>query len=221
MSDLVKLLLACVAILAILIFTGIIRWSSIVTIFNSSVKDIGNVVKKGYNEDHSGKNEGFAGAQAGPQIDDSAQRKVRFTEPKPYSGDSSLAVSDSMAPIKHNTNVLAYPQISNTYSPQPNTADIYSQCAQKTPMTSAQLLPNNDPTNNWGLSNPQINTNLENRNFLETGHHFGIDTQGNSLRNANLQLRSDPIVQQIPNITPWGNTTIGPDTNRKQFEIGC
>ena len=48
-----------------------------------------------------------------------------------------------------------------------------------------------------------------------------IDTQGNSLRNANLQLRSDPIVQQIPNITPWGNTTIGPDTNRKQFEIGC
>lgn len=214
MSDLVKILIACLLILAILVFTGILKISTLKALLNTTVSDI----EKGYKAVGP---EHFAGAQAGPQIDDSAQRKVRFSEPVPYAGDSSLAKSDSMAPIKHNTNIMAYPQIGDTYSPQPNKQDIYAQCATKDSLSAQDLLPINDPKNNWDLSNPQVATNLENRNFLETGHHYGIDTQGNSLRNANLQIRSDPIVQQIPNITPWGNTTIGPDTNRKQFEIGC
>jgi len=38
-------------------------------------------------------------------------------------------------------------------------------------------------------------------NFLEAGYHYGINTVGQTLRNANLQLRSEmpnPQVQVSP-----------------------
>ena len=55
--------------------------------------------------------------------------------------------------------------------------------------------------------------------MLTAGHHNGINTVGNSLRNANLQLRSDPPISQV-NAGPWMQSTISPDVNRKQLEIG-
>lgn len=60
---------------------------------------------------------------------------------------------------------------------------------------------------------------LNNVNMLTAGHHNGINTVGNSLRNANLQLRSDPPISQV-NAGPWMQSTISPDVNRKQLEIG-
>jgi hypothetical protein len=44
---------------------------------------------------------------------------------------------------------------------------------------------------------------------------------GSSLRNANLQLRSEPIIPKT-NTGPWNNTTIEADTYRRALEIdGC
>jgi len=40
-----------------------------------------------------------------------------------------------------------------------------------------------------------------------------------SLRNANLQLRSEPANPQ-QDVGPWNNTTISPDINRRPLEIG-
>ena len=48
---------------------------------------------------------------------------------------------------------------------------------------------------------------------------ISIDTIGNTLRNANLQLRSEPANPQS-NVGPWNNTTIAPDTMRVPLEIG-
>ena len=61
---------------------------------------------------------------------------------------------------------------------------------------------------------------LKNVNLLQAGYHIGIDTVGQSLRNANLQLRSEPPNPQL-NVGPWNNTTIEPDFNRRPLEIGC
>lgn len=62
---------------------------------------------------------------------------------------------------------------------------------------------------------------LSGRNFLASKPHFGIDTQGSSLRNANLQLRSEPANPIIANLTPFSNSTIDPsDSMRKSLEIG-
>jgi hypothetical protein len=49
---------------------------------------------------------------------------------------------------------------------------------------------------------------------------IGIDTIGNTLRNANLQVRSEPPNPQL-NVGPWNNTTIAPDLMRVPLEIGC
>ena len=56
-------------------------------------------------------------------------------------------------------------------------------------------------------------------NLLKAGHHIGIDTIGQSLRNANLQLRSEPANPQV-NVGPWNNTTMEADNMRVPLEIG-
>ena len=85
-------------------------------------------------------------------------------------------------------------------------------------LTSADLLPNQNGFSSWGDAAPENNA-LEGRNFLESGHHFGINTVGQSLRNANVQLRSDPSIPQV-DVGPWLQSTIDQDTNKRQFEIG-
>ena len=60
---------------------------------------------------------------------------------------------------------------------------------------------------------------INNPNLLHAGHHAGINTVGTSLRNANLQLRSEPANPQVA-VGPFLNSTIGPDTMRRPLEIG-
>ena len=56
--------------------------------------------------------------------------------------------------------------------------------------------------------------------MLKAGHHIGIDTIGQSLRNSNLQVRSEPANPQM-NVGPWNQTTIQPDLMRVPLELGC
>ena len=62
--------------------------------------------------------------------------------------------------------------------------------------------------------------NVQHVSLLSAGHHAGINTVGNSLRNANLQLRSEPPNPQTA-VSPWMNTTIEPDLMRTPLELGC
>jgi len=55
--------------------------------------------------------------------------------------------------------------------------------------------------------------------LLSAGHHIGIDTIGQSLRNANQQLRSDPVISK-QDVGPWHNSTIEADTTRIPLELG-
>ena len=56
-----------------------------------------------------------------------------------------------------------------------------------------------------------------NRNFLTSSYHIGIDTVGQSLRNANKQIRAEPPNPQVV-VSPWNNTTMTPDLSRKPME---
>ena len=95
---------------------------------------------------------------------------------------------------------------------------IPSSCSQKSQPDPAALLPN-DQNNAWSQLNPSGGGNLDGVNLLKAGHHIGIDTVGQSLRNANLQLRSEPANPQL-NIGPWNNTTMEPDVMRVPLEVG-
>ena len=55
-------------------------------------------------------------------------------------------------------------------------------------------------------------------NFLGAGYHIGVNSVGQSLRNANLQLRSEPPNPQSQ-VSPWLNTTIAPDLQRRPLEL--
>ena len=68
-------------------------------------------------------------------------------------------------------------------------------------------------------ANPTGEGILKGVNFLDAGFHVGVNTVGQSLRNANLQLRSEPPNPQVK-VSPWLQSTIEPDTNRKPLEIG-
>lgn len=94
-----------------------------------------------------------------------------------------------------------------------------SSCYPSDRLTSEDLIPNDTASSMWADAHPTGEGNLSNKNFLQAGHHFGVDTVGQSLRNANLQLRSDPV---IPKTNPWPimQSTIEADTNRRPFEIG-
>jgi hypothetical protein len=82
----------------------------------------------------------------------------------------------------------------------------------------SELLPNDD-SSLWASVNPAGQGQLKDKNFLQSGHHIGINTVGQTLRNANLQLRSEPPNPRVA-VSPWLTSTIEPDSNRLHFEIG-
>jgi len=81
--------------------------------------------------------------------------------------------------------------------------DLLPQCADS---PYAQVIPNGQGSVNDG-------------NLLNAGYHLGVDTVGSSLRNANRQLRSEPANPQVK-VSPWNQTTIEADMNRRELEIG-
>jgi len=88
----------------------------------------------------------------------------------------------------------------------------------KEQLTADELLPQ-DNSSLWAQVNPSGEGSLKDRNFLQSGYHIGINTVGQTLRNANLQLRSEPPCPQVK-VSPWLQATIEPDLGRKPFEIG-
>lgn len=91
-------------------------------------------------------------------------------------------------------------------------------CFPKEMLTPEELKPQ-DNSSLWAQVNPAGEGSLKGRSFLQAGHNIGINTVGQTMRNANLQLRSEPPCPQV-SVSPWNQTTIEPDTARKPLEIG-
>ena len=82
----------------------------------------------------------------------------------------------------------------------------------------ADLLPR-DSNNQWGSLNPSGSGDLQGQNLLSATFLTGIDTIGNTMKNANLQLRSEPPNPQL-NVGPWNQSTFAPDLMRTPLELG-
>jgi hypothetical protein len=95
---------------------------------------------------------------------------------------------------------------------------IPSSCSQTNIQNPAELLPK-DSNSQWAQLNPSGKGELANVNLLKAGYHIGIDTIGQTLRNANLQIRSEPPNPQLY-VGPWNQSTIDPDFFRPPLEIG-
>lgn len=97
------------------------------------------------------------------------------------------------------------------------TAGIPPNCANQQIENPSALLPTTHPNHLAGSSGEG---ELQNINLLKAGQLSGIDTVGSTLRNANLQVRSEPPNPRTQ-VSPWLNSTIEPDLMRVPLEIGC
>ncbi len=78
-----------------------------------------------------------------------------------------------------------------------------------------------DANSQWAALNP-VNMNQNDilaADMLQAGYHAGLDTIGQSMKNANLQLRSDPPIPK-QNVGPWNQSTYERDISRLPLEIG-
>lgn len=85
----------------------------------------------------------------------------------------------------------------------------------------ADLLPMSQDVVNFTQQFADGAVDLKDKNFLIAGYNIGINTVSSSLKNANLQLRSDPYIPR-EDTGPWNQSTIMSSdlTNRKPLEIG-
>ena len=128
------------------------------------------------------------------------------------SGPSNLGFSD----------VIPNQVSSQTINGQQNNVSAVSSNSNvinKAVSNPSDLLPN-DTNNSWANMNPVGNADLRNVNLLNPTQLTGINTQGSSLRNPNLQLRSEPPNPRMNTNCPWNISTIEGDQFRKTLEIG-
>ena len=138
-------------------------------------------------------------------------------------GGVNAATEGSMA--KKNSNVASsgteefadYADINSEMGPVPMAPAKKPQgCFPREQINPADLLPA-DSNGQWAQANPQGAGDIHGKNFLSAGALIGINTIGQSLRNANLQLRAEPPCPQVK-VSPWMNTTIEPDLGRRPLE---
>jgi len=134
-----------------------------------------------------------------------------------YSGAKTLKV-DNMETGSSNIPTVpqSIPPISPSVAPSTGLTGGYS--AQNT--TNPQDLLPQDQNSQWAALNPVSQGNIAAPDLLQAGYHIGLDTIGQTLKNANLQERSDPIIPKS-NIGPWNQSTIEPDLGRVPLEVGA
>jgi hypothetical protein len=92
-------------------------------------------------------------------------------------------------------------------------------CYPRDQLTPVQLLPA-DQDSIYAQQNPMGVGSLKGKNFLSAGALIGVNTVGQTLRNANLQLRSEPPNPQV-SVSIFNQSTIQSDVNRRPLEVGC
>ena len=100
----------------------------------------------------------------------------------------------------------------------PSNGGMPSSCSKPNMQNPSDLLPK-DNNSQWAQLNPAGKGEFANTNFLKAGYHIGIDTVGQTLRNANLQIRSEPPNPQT-SVGPWNLSSIQPDFLRVPMELG-
>ena len=89
-------------------------------------------------------------------------------------------------------------------------------CYPQNALSPSDLLPESESAEikAFNEKNPEGEGILKGVNYLDAGFHIGVNTVGQSLRNANRNLREEPPNPRVV-VSPWLNSTIDPDLTRK------
>lgn len=95
-----------------------------------------------------------------------------------------------------------------------------STCYPDKSLTADDLLPSDESQeiSEFNQNYPIGEGILKGINFLSSGYSIGVNTVGQSLKNANRQLRSEPPNPQV-SVSPWMNSSIGPDLLRRPLDV--
>lgn len=109
-----------------------------------------------------------------------------------------------------------------TYEQPPQAPEVPQQVAEDpVPLNavSTSMLPRDIPSaEDFGAFSPDAI--LQGQNYLDPRAQIGYpETLGGNIRNANYDIRSEPVNPRVP-VSIWNNSTIVPDLMRPQFEIG-
>lgn len=168
-----------------------------------------------------GMREGFTDAVNAPTLSEASNYKAneaamdvagQTQEEKEKKNPNVAATPDATAKPEGFADVADYEgpaQFGNAEAP--------AGCYPRDQLTPSELLPK-DPNSVWAQQNPMGTGSLKGKNFLSAGALIGVNTVGQSLRNANYQLRSEPPNPQVP-VSVFNQTTIEPDVNRRTLEI--
>lgn len=146
----------------------------------------------------SGVREGFNGSASGPSPSPSQQGPAPAPESSNPGNSLSSYGQDSMGSV---------PMAA---------ANKPKDCYPREQLNPTELLPS-DVNSAWAAVNPHGAGDIQGKNFLSAGALVGVNTVGQSLRNANYQLRSEPPNPQVQ-VGPWMQTTIEPDLQRRPME---
>lgn len=131
-----------------------------------------------------------------------------LSQPSPSQGGSDEGFYDYA-----NVNELSQLNPNSKGSPE------FQACFPRDRLTANDLLPKDAADSKWARLNPSGTGDIHDQNYLTAGYHIGVNTVGQSLRNANLQLRSEIPNPQTP-VGPWMISTIEPDLRQNTLEIG-
>lgn len=133
----------------------------------------------------------------------------------PYDGAAATT-----APVEWQQPAAILPPQPEYHSPEPTS--VHEPTPTQEPMLQStneatSLLPTQD-NSAWSSFQPTAGGN-QMPDLLEPRQFIGLDTVGQSLKNPNLQLRSEPV---IPKTNSWGinMSSYEPDRQQVAFEIG-
>jgi hypothetical protein len=171
-----------------------------------------------------GMSEGFTDAVDAPTLSEAANYKMNEAamDVAGATQEEKEKKNPNVAPTPDAGTATAategYANLSDFEGPsQFGNAEAPAGCYPRDQLTPSELLPK-DPNSVWAQQNPMGTGSLKGKNFLSAGALIGVNTVGQSLRNANYQLRSEPPNPQVP-VSVFNQTTIEPDVNRRTLEI--
>ena len=145
---------------------------------------------------------------ADSSISDPNKPKAKFTDMQGFRGSQSNGGSkEGFADLASMEGPAAFAS-----------AEAPAGCYPRDQLTPTELLPA-DQNTIYAQQNPMGVGSLKGKNFLSAGALIGVNTVGQSLRNANLQLRSEPPNPQVP-VSIFLQSTIGPDVSHRPLEVG-
>jgi hypothetical protein len=159
-------------------------------------------------------------ANAG-ENDEAAVMNNEYNESEGFENVSPMAPKKGSAPagVEMSEGTMATEGFENlSPSPMPFAgAEKPANCYPKNQLAPQELLPN-DPNSKWSQVNPMGAGDIAGKNFLNAGANIGVNTVGQSLRNASWDLRSEPPNPQVV-VSPWMQSTIEAELSRRPLEI--